>query len=401
MPRGRKIAAVVTGEARLIDAPSSFAMLPEQSPLRRRPRAPSRLRSPEFLAGFESRVLFYDAFWHADGERVLLVGPPPLNLHWEFQTAKFIALPLDFWLGDRFYTSESVTITELTDVPRGTLEIVARIGHSDYVLPIRQNFAGEFAGRNVIFTMSRDNDLDWIAEWARYHVRCQDVDAVVLFDNGSTRYGIEDIEQKLLQIPGLAKIAVLSWPFAYGAPDRAVLNNPFYSLFCQICAMSVALRRFAPLARGLLNCDVDELVATPEGTTIFDLLAQTSHGLIVMRGQYMEAAAGPGGVAAGRTHRDFPFVLKDPKARQSRQKKWALEPTRPWVSSLNVHPYMHWIHGRPFFSKARPDGVFYRHFRGINTNWKDRRADGSHLSMSDLERDSGFDRLFADTEDVR
>jgi hypothetical protein len=271
----------------------------------------------------------------------------------------------------------------------------------DYVMPIRQNFAGEFAGRRIMFTMSRDNDLDWIEEWARYHVVKQGVDAIVLFDNGSTRYGVEDIEQRLLGIAGLAKIAVLSWPYTYGAPDRAVLNNPYYTLFCQMGAMSVALRRFAPLAAGLLNCDIDELVETPEGTTIFDLLPRTSHGLIVMRGQYVEAVPGPGLSADGRTHRDFPFMLKDVKARQSRQKKWALEPMRPWVASLNVHPYMHWVRGRPWFSKAVPDGVFYRHFRGISTNWKDRRADASHLTMADLERDPGMDRLFADLEAQR
>jgi hypothetical protein len=390
MARSRKIAAVPGGSARLVDALSSPAMLPEDGTLRRGPRAPGRRRPAEFLEAFESRLLFYDAFWHADGQRILLVGPPPLNLEWEFRTARFTALPLEYWMGTRFHISESVMITELVDPPRNTTEIVVHLGGRDYVLPIRPSFAAEFAGRNVVFTMSKDNEPGWIAEWARYHVRIQGADAVVLFDNGSTRYPPEEIEAALLSVAGLDRIAVLSWPFKYGQPDRAVLNNPFYSLFAQIGSMSVALRRFAPLAHGLLNADIDELVATPRGTTIFDLLDRTWRGLIVMRGQYMEAIPDEAAPAEGRTHRDYPFVLSDPKARQSRQKKWALQPTRPWVAALKVHPYMHWIRGRPVLAKSLPPGVFYRHFKGISTGWKDGRAIPPNLPPGAIERDATF-----------
>ena len=56
--------------------------------------------------------------------------------------------------------------------------------------------------------------------------------------------------------------------------------------------------------------------------------------------------------------------------RRSKPNKWALDPRRRWVDSLDVHPYWHWIAGRPLFSKVSPPGAFYWHFRGINTNWK-------------------------------
>ena len=386
--------AVASGLSRLLDAPSSAAALPPDSPFRRKPRMPSRPRPRDFYDSFESRVLFYDAFWHCDGERILLVGPPPLNLGWEYYTAKFTAQPLDFWLGSRFFISESVMLTELTNVPRNTTEVIAHIAGQEFVLPIRRNFAPDLAGQNVVFTMSRDNDLRWITEWARYHARVHNADAVVLFDNGSTRYAPEDIEAALLEVPELARIAVLSWPQSYGAPDRAVLNNPFYPLFLQISSMSVALRRFAPFAHGLLNCDIDELVATPPGTTIFDLLDRSWRGLIVMRGRYMEAIPVAGAPPVGeRTHRHYPFQLIDPKARQSRQKKWALQPTRPWTQSLRVHPYMHWIRGRPLLSKSTPAGVFYRHFRAISTGWKDNRTVPPTLPPEALQRDDDLINL--------
>ncbi len=395
MARARTIAALPSGDPRLVAAPTSLAAIAEDDPLRRQPRAPLRGRPDEFYAAFESKALFYDCFWHADGQRVLLVGPPPLSLSWEFQSAKFTALPLDFWLGARLHISQSVMVTELYDVPPGTTEVVVHLGGATYVVPIRENLGPAFAGRNVLFTMSRDNELGWIAEWARYHVRWQGVDGIVLFDNGSTAYDTAAIADTLLGIDGLGAVAVVSLPWSYGRPDPAVLNNPYYSLFLQIGSMSMALRRFAPAARGLLNADIDELVASPPGRTVFDLLDRAARGLIVMRGQFVEARPSDEAPPAGRTHRHYPYRLADPRARQSRQKKWVLNPRRNWVADLDVHPYMHWIHGRPWFGKSQPAGVFYRHFRGISTNWKDNRTETGHLQPDHLELDPGLPALFA------
>ena len=67
-------------DSRLIRTGNSPAFLAADGPLRRLPRSPRKARPQEFLDRFEDRALVYDCFWHADGERVLLVGPPPMNL---------------------------------------------------------------------------------------------------------------------------------------------------------------------------------------------------------------------------------------------------------------------------------------------------------------------------------
>jgi hypothetical protein len=63
----------------------------------------------------------------------------------------------------------------------------------------------------------------------------------------------------------------------------------------------------------------------------------------------------PGGRTAGgiATHCDFQYRLSDAAQRVSRPKKWALAPTRRWLDSLDVYPYMHWVAGRPLFPKQR------------------------------------------------
>jgi hypothetical protein len=372
----------------LLPSAHSPAFLPEHSPLRRRPRAPERHRPESFEREFEDRALVYDAFWHADGRRILLVGPPPLNLRPALDRARYVAVPSRKPLSAKTHDSLSVRITALEDAPAETTAIEMLLDGDKFELPVQPNVSPALAGARILFTLSRDNELIWIRDWADYHARLHGTDAVVFFDNGSTRYAPAEIAATLGAVPGIRHAAVLSWPHRYGPFDPAVKLNPYYGLFLQIAAMGVTLRRYAARAYGLLNCDIDELVATPSGTTIYDLAHAAPHGLVSFRGQFVEAlptgTAGDGDVLR---HRDFGHRLRNPRARASRPRKWALDPQQPWVGSLAVHPYMHWIQGRPLFGKTTPADTFYWHFRGISTNWKDRRTDASHLEPAAVEID--------------
>ena len=384
-------------EQRLIRAAHSPAFLPDASPLRRQPRAPHRDRPPAFHARYEDRALAYDCFWHKDGARILVVGPPPMNLRPLYRAARYEARPSGAQLRPRYHASLSTMISALDGAPADTSAVIMRLGDEAFELPVQPGMTDAFAGRRVLFTMSKDNDLVWIADWARWHVRQHGTDAIVFIDNGSSRYPVEQIEETLLGVPGIDRLVVQNWPYRYGMTDPAMRIDPFYVLFLQVSAMSVVLRRYAARAAGLLNADVDELVATPAGTTIHDLARRARHGLVVMRGRYMapvvdEPAAGK--ATSQHRHRDFLDTFCDARRALSRPRKWALDPTRDWVSRLDVHPYMHWIAGRPPFGKSSPRGVFYRHFQGINTGWKDRRA-AADLNPADLARDDDFARLVA------
>jgi hypothetical protein len=374
-------------DSRLISVSRATAFLPEDQPLRRLPRAPNRPRPPQFQARYEDRALIYDCFWHADGRRILLVGPPPMNLRPHYREARYTALPSGTLLKARYHASLSTMITELDGVPAGTTAVRAELAGTAHELAVGDNFAQEFEGRRLLFTMSRDNDLAWIAEWARWHATLHGTDAVVLFDNGSTRYGVDDIKQALLAVPGLKHVAVLSWPGRFGMTDEALSINPYWSHFLQISAMSVALRRFGARAAGILNCDIDELAATRSGRPIYDHLADARHGLVVFRGQWIEAAG------SGPDHSGFTQRLRDTAAARSGPRKWVLDPARDWVGDLRVHPYWHWVRGRPWFGKTMPPDALYRHFKAINTNWKEARTAPPDPAM--LEPDSALIADFA------
>lgn len=380
-------------DARLIRSGHSAAFLAEEGALRRLPRKPQLSRPKEFKERFEDRALVYDCFRHANDETILLVGPPPMNLGPALRDASYVALPSGTMLRPAFHASLSTMTTELRGAPAGTTGVRLTVAGQAFEMKVQPNHSAELAGRRVLFTMSKDNELGWIAEWARWHARLHGTDAIVFFDNGSSRYGTDEIEATLLGVEGIKKVAVQSWPGRFGMTDPSVSVNPYWSHFLQISSMSVVLRRYSAKAFGLLNCDVDELAATHSGRAIYDLLAEARRGLVVFSGQWIEAVTKEG---ACRSHRDFTQRRSDPKRARSGPRKWVLDPNREWVRRLGVHPYWHWVHGRPWFGKTMPADAFYRHFRGINTNWKEgRTAPPSGPTEVDQELVNAFERMGA------
>src|SRR5690606_25854272 len=114
--------------------------------------------------------------------------------------------------------------------------------------------------------------------------------------------------------------------------------------FLQISATTVALRRFGLFAQGLLNCDIDELMWAGNDT-VYDLARESRHGVLRVPGRWIETAAPDG--SPPYDHFDFRYRLKGLRARLS-PPKCVLDPSRAWVKSLRVHPYLHRIHRAPF-----------------------------------------------------
>lgn len=348
---------------------TSPAVLAADGGLVRQPRAQWRRRGEAFDAGFDRRTLFYDCFWAADGETVLLVGPPLRNLRKAVERADFRVAGSETRLRPRFHASISVTIVALSGVPAGASRLTVVLGDQTFSLAIQPNYAERLAGRRLMFTMNCNNEAGWLAAWADYHRRFHGVDGVIVFDNGSSNLTPEEVGAALCK-SGIADVFVVPWDHLYGPYDPKVLINPYWARFAQIGAMNLVLRRFGAAAAGLLNCDIDELVHTRAEGDVFEALDRTPQGLLVMHGAWMETKR-----VSSRfgDHRDFSYRLKDPKGRHCAQRKWTLDPRRPWVSDLDVQPYMHWIEGRPRGSKTMAEGAFYWHFKGINTNWKTAR----------------------------
>lgn len=334
---------------------------------------PVEARDSDFDAKFDADSLFYDAFIGIRG-RIVLVGPPFLNLRSDLAAATIEARP-----------SGRACPFELREMDRhGQIHVVAPDGTDALVITsplgrvevlVQPSEVDVFAGRRVIFTQSRNNDLVWIQDWVRYARDIHGADAVLLYDNASTRYTPEDIADALDAVSGIAAIRIVDWPFKYG-PQGLDARRFWDSDFCQHGAWEHARRRFLEAARSVQNADVDELVVSADGDSVFAAAEADPFGIVRYRGRWIVGTGDPAAPLAPQLrHADFDTVQREKLERRfgifrrnvlACPAKWALVPSRcPDKAQWRVHTVGHWP------AALRTSATFsYRHFREINDNWK-------------------------------
>lgn len=336
--------------------------------LRRGLLRPELPRDPKFVASYEDRILFYDAFWDVTGRQIIVHGPLAIDLKPHYRQARYVARPSGAVLKPKPHHSTRVELYGLKAPPDTTHLEVTFAGHV-LTLPVGESYARHFAGENLLFTLSRNNDLDWIADWARFHVVNQGVTAVLLFDNASDRYGLDDIAARLAAIEGLRKISVIPVPHRYTDRDEAMRKTPFWAHFLQPSMMLNMFRRYGPLANGILNCDIDELAVPTGDETVFETARASRSGTVYFRGRWIEPV--PGDVRAdGYRHADFRLIKPGTDITRGRTtQKWAVDPDRKWLKNLSIHPHTHLFANRPWFTRHKPTTAYIAHFRAISTSW--------------------------------
>jgi hypothetical protein len=344
-------------------------MLPESSPRRGMvPVTEGSSRTDKFIASYERDVLFYDVFWHVAGREVILVGPPPVDLDPLYRAMSAIAQPSGRPLRLRPHHSRKVYLFSAR-VPPGTTHLDLEFAGTVQRVAVGPNHSDFFAGENLLFTLSQNNDLQWIADWARFHVANQGVTAVLLFDNRSSRYGLEDLRATLSSVPGLARFAVVDVPFRYTGPDDALASDRFWAHFLQPSTFVGMLRRYGARANGILNCDVDELAVPLGPETVFEAANRSHSGTLYFRSSWVEPVPRQARTT-GYRHADFGYMKPKADFRTGHTHKWALSPKRRWLQWLKVHPYTHLLKNRLPFTRIKSGAAYIAHFRGISTSWK-------------------------------
>ena len=329
--------------------------LDQRSGVSRIPPRRDDLRQPGYEEKFDRETVLYDLFRSADGNVIVGVGPPLANL------AEAISPVLKHGLGSFDHRSLD-RISQLW----------FRDGRSACALPtglfkqtkleVQPNHHALFHDKKVALVISKDNPLAWIWDWAYFLAEGHGCDAILFYDNDSNGYDIAEIEATLTSVPGITATVVVAWPYKYGPSGGPHLV--WDSDFCQYGVLEHARHRFLATAHSVLQTDIDELVLTEGGISVFDLVSRSTTGHIRFDGRWVENATAELPDPAGRRHRNF-FYLDAQKSNRRTQPKWAVVPTRcPHSSQWCVH----WI------SNMKPDPVAsarasLRHFKAINTNW--------------------------------
>ena len=345
-------------------------------------------RDAAYLANYDNTTLVYDAMWSAPDKAVVLTAPSFLNL-WEplRDTLQLDGRPVGRLKRLTGRASEQLVIPA-TARPE---TVSATIGGRAYGLAVRDGLAAGFRGRNVLVAMNRDNPLDWIADWVRFHAERHGADGVVIFDNGSQGYGVGDLAACLSAVPGLEAAAVFHAPFHYGLTRHVASANEKSAKFLQRAMLNLARMDPCREARAVLSVDIDELVTGPEGRSVFDAAARHPLGMVTVRGRWAFPAPDRTPPVGHGAHR---FRRADGKNKCNR--KWCVAPGRLIGRHFlwDVHRVAYVLQN--LFTERNPFELV--HCRGTNTGWKRKDFDAPAL-VRDPALDSLMDRHFGPLPD--
>ena len=370
---------------------------------------------------YDSRTLFYDVFRCDDDRKVVAIGPPPVNLRNELKHLKITCGGRRLPHRKREY--RMLCVLELT---------CDQITHAGKALPLRFSFPSFHVEIEVappirpsltktyhlgLMTLQRNNPLPWILDWCRWHHRLHGVSRLVLYDNASDNR--DALATTLAQMDEEIDVVLVDWPFPHG-PVRSHKNR-----FCQLGAQNHYLLRFGSADAWCLNLDIDECLVVRGGgggKTFKQYLHDCeSNGIIevLLDSFSVPPHQGQPAIADRRissywfrnrehegTHLKFAFK---PQNIEYVRQHMAYPKNRSFAKLL-ILPRLFDKTCRFFYGSLRkrlpakrifrffspdqfalrylsPDEIFFYHFRGLNTNWRNpKRKFGEEIENFDTNR---------------
>lgn len=315
---------------------------------------------------FDENTLFYDVFQSADPGTIHAVGPALKRGLRRF--LKDAQLSLDGTAATMREISQSrraclIEISAPVTNPR-TLSIIhpklsLNVAISPSALP-------DYAGLKTMFTLSRNNTLDWVRDWARYHVETQGVEGIVLFDNASDQYGTDALCDVLEGIGGLKTFDVVPAPFQYGPVGMS--RERTSARYLQFGLFEITRLRFLQHAAGVLNMDIDELAHAPAGQTVFEAACRSDVGFLTLPGSWRYPQ--PGAPLRHESH-----ILRRADPDEPMYPKWCLVPG-------GAHSGKSWrTHGIKGLPDHNQDGFGFFHCRMISESWHYDRSEYTGLAL--------------------
>lgn len=344
-------------------APRSIVLEHATGP-RRDPARPEHLRDSTYADKYDDQTVFYDLI--RSGSEVIGIGPPLLNLESLVMESK-VSLEGQ---SPSSTTTKSLERGQLTRwqfeagiADSATFALELPRGAGKYRLEPSEESHELFKNKRVLVTVQKNEEIEWILDWATYYSRVHDCDAILIYDNGSSKYELTDLEEKLKTIDGIEVAVVVDWPFKYGPQGGLWVGNDakWDSDFCQIGALQDARYRFLDLCQGFLSVDVDELVVSRGESTLFHLLEESEDGVLGFEGHWIANA--PVQLSSGELPRHQHFFQIQGLGK-SCSTKWAGTPSR-WPEK--AHPTAHYV--RNARTDQSPD-LYLAHFQGVNSAWK-------------------------------
>lgn len=335
----------------------------------RAPILPAVARGREFERRFDHLTLFYDVFREATGEAILAVGPHvPAHLDPETDI-RFHDLATGSPLEADFLPSRGHIHGDMYRVHAGRDVSALRVTFSEQVaiVAVQPNLSPLFAGRRVLTNRCHNDPIQWLVDWAWFHVHEFGFDAIIHYDNGSTAYSVEDARLALSRIPGLEMVVVLSWPFPLEPPPATspqtgqIFWRQLKDRWAESARLEHQRRRFLAQAELVLVADVDELlVQRNPGVAIDELFADPEVAWVRFISELVVNTADP--PEGLLRHRDLFWIRDEPAFKTP---KYLVKPDRcPDEARWWLHDVA-WARG----IDVSPDDYVVAHFFALTTGW--------------------------------
>lgn len=319
---------------------------------------PQALHSPEVEGQYDFQTLVYDAFYLSRKRSICVICPKLLNFESLLRQGIFTAD------GDPLRISAIWHFKRFSQVwlryARKPAQLRFQSGAFGTTLPIQDEQSDLFRGLNCAVTLSKDNDLQWVRDWAHYNVQVHGLQALVFFDNNSSRYEPTDLLATLRSVSGVQQALVIPAPLPYGCTQFGDAR------FLQVALLNIARLRFFSSAAAVLCTDIDELVAPVAPSGIFAATRRSPLGYLLFRGRWRDAKAPPHGERL--RHGDHVYRHENDRHVAT---KYCINPQGPCGFS-------HWdVHGavRGFLKTyLTTSKVEYWHCRQLSTNWGEVRS---------------------------
>ncbi|MGB7318777.1 MAG: hypothetical protein WBC85_12500 [Planktotalea sp.] len=331
-------------------------VLPNGSSIQRAHVVPAKYRLDGFDQTYDFHTIAYDVIWMERQKSLLLICPKLLNLERLLTTSKITASGqvIKSIRIRRYRRHDEVWLSLPTRPEQISIELDQ--------FTIRANVSNQetdFNNKNVLMTKSKDNDLVWVKDWMQHHNVAQSATAALIFDNGSTRYSLSELEQSMVSVPGFDVAGAVASSFPFGSWKASKLIHR--SMFYQAGMLNIARHRFLHAARAVLPIDVDELVV---GASMFDAAVHSRIGYVTIPGVWRYSNLPP---EQRPRHSDHVW-RRDPDAVS--KEKYCLTPGRWFTDTV-------WdIHGlrRYMFNKlAMRDDARFVHCEHVSNGWKRKR----------------------------
>ena len=175
-----------------------------RDPIRNPPR-PLSLRHEYYEDNFDFTTIFYDCFWDYTGEAIIFIGPPLMNLETELDLA-IIACP-SMVECKPIIRHVFLGCQVVVKPPIGTTGLTIRTGTRETFVAPQPNLCYLFSNHRTIMTLSRNNELTWIRDWVQFNREYHGCNGVLIYDNNSDAYSINDICECLEHLGTLCRLS--------------------------------------------------------------------------------------------------------------------------------------------------------------------------------------------------